>query len=405
MNRQEEILKSALEKITPDVWDSIQEELQKELQTEEKDYTLTMVEGGRSEAPAAAGVEEVIPRRKRAKRTPWYMQLAVAAVVMLVLVGGAWGFNGYKIAHAIDSVISLDVNPSIEITTNNKDRVIDVVARNADAETIIGDMDFKGSDIDVALNALIGSLLRNGYIDEAKNSILVTVDNKDHEKGEALRQKLIDEISMLLGQDGIEGAVLSQVTEEDQSLQELADEYDISLGKAQLIEEIVNSSDRYKFEDLIDLTINELNLLTESPNVELKKIQSNGKASDKEYIGRDKAISIALDSAGVKQADVRDLETEMDYEGGVMVYEVEFETADAEYEFDINALNGDIVRKDTESKSSRTSKASSGSGNKSSGTAVVDDDDDDEDLDDDYDDDRDNDDLDDKDDDRDDDDD
>ena len=42
----------------------------------------------------------------------------------------------------------------------------------------------------MAINALIGSMLRNGYIDEIDNSILITVENKDKDKGATYRRNL-----------------------------------------------------------------------------------------------------------------------------------------------------------------------------------------------------------------------
>ncbi len=364
MNKQEEILKQALEKITPDVWDSIvldlREETREAASSPEKlnDVKLAVVDGGKDEVEnqetVARGGKSI--NAKASKRTPWYMQLALVAAAFVLVIGGIWGFNGYRVAHTVDSLISLDVNPSIELAINSRDRVIGVEAGNEDAVKIIGDMDLTGSNIDVALNALIGSLLRNGYIDEAKNSLLLSVNNKDHEKGEALRQRLLDEISSILESDGIEGAVLSRMDydDDDEELEELADKYDISEAKAQLIKDICDSNPRYVFEDLVDLNINELNLLTESPNVNLEHIQTSGKASDKGYIGKDKAVMIVLEAAGVAESDVRDLESEMDYEGGVMVYEIEFEAPNGEYEFDVNALTGEIVKQETEAKGSDT---------------------------------------------------
>ena len=41
------------------------------------------------------------------------------------------------------------------------------------------DMDFSGSSLDVAVNAIIGSMLQNGYLNELANSVLISVDNND----------------------------------------------------------------------------------------------------------------------------------------------------------------------------------------------------------------------------------
>ena len=58
-------------------------------------------------------------------------------------------------------------------------------------------MDLKGVDLDVAVNAIIGSMLKNGYIDELRNSVLVSVENDDAAKGAALQERLTAEIEQL----------------------------------------------------------------------------------------------------------------------------------------------------------------------------------------------------------------
>ena len=383
MDKQEELLKNAMKKITPDIWGDIEKDLKAELMNAEQPVQAAAEEAAQPAKPEfsvldGGKTEEVSVRVKKTGRLPGFRRWIAAAACLVILVGGIWGVNGYQLAHAVDSIISLDVNPSIEITMNSKERVIDVIAGNEDAKTVIGDMDFRGADIDVAINALLGSLLRNGYIDAAKNSILLTVDNKDAEKAEVLRQKLLDEISTILDQDGIEPAVLSQLNEEDESIEALAESYGISSGKARLIEDIVESNPRYTFEELAELTINELNLLAASPQVELAHISSTGKASDKGYIGEAKAKEIAFAAAGVDASEIRGLEVEMEYGGGTMVYEVEFETSKGEYEYDIDASTGDIVKQEVEI----------GGGDSDDDSDDEDEDDDDDDDEDDDDDDR-----------------
>lgn len=68
--------------------------------------------------------------------------------------------------------------------------MLDVIANNDDAKVILEGMDLKGSGINVAVNALIGSMVKNGYIDELANSILISVDNPDSQESEKLRKKL-----------------------------------------------------------------------------------------------------------------------------------------------------------------------------------------------------------------------
>ena len=64
----------------------------------------------------------------------------------------------------------------------------------------------------------------------------------------------------------------------------------------------------------------------------------------KKYIGKEAAINAALAHAGLKRSDVRDLKCELDRENGIMVYEVEFESGLFDYEYDIDAATGKILK-------------------------------------------------------------
>ena len=230
----------------------------------------------------------------------------------------------------------------MEITTNKKEDVLAVTALNDDGRKIIGDMDFSGSSIDVTVNALIGSMLREGYLSDLANSILISVDDADAARGAALQKKLADDINTILQTNAFDGAVLSQTIVKDSDAWTLAEEYGITAGKAQLVNEIVAGNPVHTFEELAPLSINELNLLSTGAAV-TTTAESVGQASDKAYIGTDRAKEIALEYAGVAESDVRGLEIEMDYEYGVMVYEVEF-YAPYEYDIDIKAETGEIMR-------------------------------------------------------------
>lgn len=285
----------------------------------------------------------VIIMKENKRKNNWIPKIAGLAAALLLVVGAGFGWNAYQVNYAVASTVSLDVNPSIEITVNQKERVLDVTALNEDGKKIVADMDFKGSDIDVTVNALIGSMVRNGYISDLSNSILVSVDSKDAAGGEALQKKLTNEVTSLLQTQTFDGAVISQTVERNDALDALAEKHGISTGKAQLIQRIVAQNSRYTFEDLVNLTINELNLLTESGSLHLDAVTSSGTASEKKYIGSEAAKQSALTHAGVTEADIRGFEIDMDLEKGVMVYEVEFDTAEFEFEYDINATDGSVV--------------------------------------------------------------
>jgi uncharacterized membrane protein YkoI len=78
---------------------------------------------------------------------------------------------------------------------------------------------------------------------------------------------------------------------------------------------------------------------------ECKSCCKKAKCADaQKQISRDAAIDIALAHAGLERAKVRDLQCELDRENGIMVYEVEFESGLFDYEYDIDAATGKILK-------------------------------------------------------------
>lgn len=286
------------------------------------------------------------------KKKGWIKWIQIAAAIAVVAAFSAFGTVYYMNNIAVASGIVLDVNPSIEIKLNSKEKVLDVYARNADAEKILDGMDLKGTDLNVTVNALLGSMCKYGYIDSASNSILVTVEDDDAVHGAQMQQKIVDEINRILSSQSIDGAVLSQNISEsntDAAVTEIANKYGISIGKASLVHTLVTSNPLLPENELAKLSINELNLLLKSQDsAEKGGIASVGNASEQAYIGAEKAKEIALSDAGESIDSVILKEIKMDYDDGVVEYDVEFCVSGTEYEYSINASTGDIMSRETE---------------------------------------------------------
>lgn len=276
---------------------------------------------------------------KKSNNMSWIKPLATIAAVFVLLFVGLTSYLNM----AIDSIISFDINPSIELMVNRKEKVIRVKALNEDGEKVIGNMNFKNTDLDIAVNALIGSMLTNGYIDDMQNSILISVENSNKDKSTNLQARLEGEVSRLLDASNVDGAVLSQSIVEDKDIEDLAKENMITKGKAQLVLQLVEKHEGYDFEELAKLSVNDLNLLVESKKLDIENSSKVGKASDRAYIGTDKAISIAVNHVGAKGSDIKDLEIELEYDDGRFIYEMEFYLDGIEYEFDIHAISGEIL--------------------------------------------------------------
>jgi len=267
----------------------------------------------------------------------------IAAAALLMLFIGGFAFNQWKINNSVYSKVILDVNPSININVNAKEKVLSVDPLNEDGRKIIGDMDLKNTNLDVAINALIGSMLRNGYLSELHNAILVSVENNNAKKGAELQSKLMNEIERMLKNNQFEPVVFAQTVAENPGIKELAKKYNISEGKAALINELIQQDNKLTFEELAPLSVHELALIIESKGFETKEVAKTGQASQKAYIGKEKAREIAFAHARVNSSQVTSEEIEFDVEDGIMVYEIEFNVGITEYEYDINAVTGEII--------------------------------------------------------------
>lgn len=323
-----------------------EQELEQRLQDAFAHATPDVLDAVLSDCEGQKGTVIVMTEQK--KTAPWRRRMAGMAAALALLVTGTVGYQVYQTNYTVDSTVSLDVNPSIEIRVNQKEKVLEVVPLNQDGKTVVGNMDFSGSSLDMTVNALIGSMLRNGYLSELSNSILVSVDNGDPLRGSALQEKLAGEINTLLQVGSFQGAVLSQTVSDDDALRQLAAQNGVTTGKAQLIQELMARNPLYSFEALAALSINELNLLSSSQGGQLTNVSAVGTASDKAYIGVEKAKSLALNHAGVAAANATFTEAKLDADDGIMVYEVEFYAAGLEYDYEVDAVSGAIRKSDQE---------------------------------------------------------
>ena len=80
------------------------------------------------------------------------------------------------------------------------------------------------------------------------------------------------------------------------------------------------------------------------PNQRIVLGQTVGYPPSAEGVGRDGAVRAALSHASLREQDVRRLKCKLDREDGVLVYEVEFECGGYEYDYEIDAASGRVLK-------------------------------------------------------------
>ena len=104
--------------------------------------------------------------------------------------------------------------------------------------------------------------------------------------------------------------------------------------------------------------------------------QQGASSASGNYISADRAKQIALNDAGVKEANAVFLRANLDWDDGRMKYEVEFYSGTTEYDYDIDAVTGAILSSDRELENFQiwnngTSRPSGNGSNSSSGDYIT----------------------------------
>ena len=256
----------------------------------------------------------VIPMTtKKTTKRRWTSLIAACLAVML-LGGGLF----YQQVNAVASVVSLDVNPSIELKVNRSEKVLVCTPLNEDAKAILADMgsgaDLKGAKLDVAVNAIVGSLVRNGYLDSISSVIMISVEDKDTARAEKLQRELTSTVDGVLQTSESRASVLTQTLTQDAGLTQQARENSISTGKAALVNRVLALNATLKFDALAKLSVEELKDLAEAGAPAMP-------------IGMDAARTAAEEYAGTTAVDSVTAEVDPELDESPAHYEVELQTA------------------------------------------------------------------------------
>ena len=273
----------------------------------------------------------VIPMTtKKTANRKWTTLVAACLAVMLLCGGGVF----YQQAHAVASVVSLDVNPSIELKVSRNEKVLVCTPLNEDAKAILADMsngaDLKGAKLDVAVNAIVGSLVRNGYLDSISSAIMISVEDKDTARAEKLQRELTSAVDGVLQTSEAKASVLTQTLTQDAGLTQQARENSISTGKAALVNRVLALNPALKFDALAKLSVEELKDLAEAGAPAMP-------------IRRDAARTAALEYAGTTAVDSVTAEVDPELDESPAHYEVELQTAWGEFEYLVDAYTGKVL--------------------------------------------------------------
>lgn len=166
----------------------------------------------RAATASVGNAADLVPQSQPGRRPmSKFRTIAVAACLCLILMGGAGAYTWLYPA----AQIGLDVNPSIELTTNTFDRVLSAAALNADAEVVLGSLQLRGVELDTAISAIIGSIVQNGFLEQSGGEVRISVTAGSEKRILRLEQQISEDVRKALPQEKANVAVTVKPSQQE----------------------------------------------------------------------------------------------------------------------------------------------------------------------------------------------
>lgn len=183
--------------------------------------------------------------------------LAAACLGLIMVSGGIYSYQENKVV----SIVDIDVNPSLEFSLNRRQKVLNIKAINEDAERIIDKGSFRGKRFDIAVDTVVETMIADGYLKEENSAVLVSVTAINEKVTNKIETAILNGVTDTLQDHQVQAVIYNQKIDLSTELDSLAQEYNISRGKAYFLKEMIEKSDTLtmaEMEDLSNLKISEL---------------------------------------------------------------------------------------------------------------------------------------------------
>jgi hypothetical protein len=199
--------------------------------------------------------QELPGERSRSVRMFGFAPAFASLAVLFIAIFAWWQFL------RIDSVVAVDVNPSIELRLNRLSRVVALHAYNPEAQSLEEAVSWRFSPVDDVIQRLLGAMKQQGYLQSENSFLMLSYQQDNQSRAEALSRRLNKAVLRLKLQNP-EMVYVQRV--EIKEIAGLADDYDVSRGVMQLILKAQIMNPQYSVELLSELDLQTLYWLSEN---------------------------------------------------------------------------------------------------------------------------------------------
>lgn len=180
-------------------------------------------------------------------------KLSIAFSIFFAVLGLT--YYGYTYPY---SYVSVDINPSMEISLNIFERVISIRPLNGDGEKVLNKLTgYWNSSISEAVDSIVYKAEEENYIDDNKgNEVFITVTSSREKSSEDIRAKIVKNITNTPREK--ESNIITEVEKVDISKRIDASERNISTGKLILYERLKDIKPDVKLEEVKDKPVRQI---------------------------------------------------------------------------------------------------------------------------------------------------
>ena len=233
------------------------------------------------------------------------------------------------------ATITVESDEYVEITLNRDLRPLSISGKNSAAIRLARQAGKCGS-IGDAVDGVLDAMLDNGNLGEKSNTVMITVDAPDNEA--SLLKDSFDAAKASFDDNDFSGAILTAVASDDKNIARFASRHRISVGKAEMVTDIIRADRSFSTENLCRLSVNDLNLLSSYRRILYTNIGVYGESRG--LITPQNALAFAAEDLGFSDSSAT-VTLGVDRYG--LIYSVAMHSDSGIYIYRMNAFSGEIL--------------------------------------------------------------
>lgn len=192
-----------------------------------------------------------------------HMRFAIVCVSsLLFLLAGGLSYNLY---FSPSAYVDMDVNPSIELTLNRFDRVIEANPYNDDGAGILQEVNVRHKTYEEAVQMLLATMIDQEYMTQ-DGAVSLTVQAGDNNAEKELLEGLLATVSASLASHHLSAA--ADIFAVSQEVKDCAHEYNLTPAKYIAITQLQEVDSTATFEGCGEHSISEIRQLIEGHGLE-----------------------------------------------------------------------------------------------------------------------------------------